>query len=124
MNKSARTKKSFKKVVVVVFNDLSSFAKSKVTKLKLKIKNKSTTSFFALAKKLAKTFSFVVVFFDFNVDFTISNDKFFDSNTNDKTFIDVAIVTKISLNKKDKFIINKIASRRERRLSNERFEAI
>jgi len=42
MGKSTRTKKLFKKAIVVVFNNLSSFAKSKVTKLKLKIKNKST----------------------------------------------------------------------------------
>jgi len=87
------------------------FAKSKATKLKLKIKNKLTTSFFArLAKKLAnKTLLSIVVFFDFNVDFTINNNKFFNSNTNSKTSINTTIVTKISLNKKDKFIINKIA---------------
>jgi len=87
------------------------FAKSKATKLKLKIKNKLTTSFFArLAKKLAnKTLLSIVVFFDFNVDSTINNNKFFNSNTNSKTSINTTIVTKISLNKKDKFIINKIA---------------
>ncbi len=89
------------------------FAKSKATKLKLKIKNKSMTSFFArLAKELAnKTLLSIVVFFDFNVDSTINNNKFFNSNTNSKTSINTIIVTKISLNKKDKFIINKIAHR-------------
>ncbi len=100
------------------------FAKSKVTKLKLKIKNKLTTNFFALAKKLAKIFLSIVVFFDFNVNFTISNNKFFDSNANNEMFIDATIVTNVSLNKKDKFIINKIASRCERYLLNKRFEAI
>ncbi len=93
--------------------------------MKLKIKNISTTSFFVLAKKFAnKTLLFIVVFFDFNVDFIASNDKFFDSNTNSEMFINVTIVTKISLNKKDKFIINKIISRRKCYLLNKRFEAI
>jgi len=94
-------------------------------KLKLKIKNTLTTSFFTLAKKLAnKTFLFIVVFFDFNVDSIVNNNKFFDNNANNKTSINATIVTKISLNKKDKFIINKIASCRERRLSNKKFETI
>ncbi len=101
-----------------------SFAKFKVTKLKLKIKNKLTTSFFALAKKFAKTFLSIIVFFDFNVNFIVNNNKFFDSNTNNKTFINVTIVTNVSLNKKDKFIIDKIVSCCERRLSNKRFEDI
>jgi len=101
------------------------FAKSKVIKLKLKIKNISTINFFALAKKLAnKILLFIIVFFDFNIDFAISNNKFFNNNANNKTLINVAIVTKISLNKKNKFIVNKIASCRERYLSNKRFEAI
>ncbi len=38
MGKPVKTKKFFKKIVVVVFNDSSSFAKSKVNELKLKIK--------------------------------------------------------------------------------------
>jgi len=101
-----------------------SSTKSKATKLKLKIKNKLTTSFFTFAKKFAKTFLLIVVFFDFNVDFVINNNKFFDNNINSKASINATIVTKISLNKKDKFVINKIASCRERCLSNKRFEAI
>jgi len=85
------------------------FAKSKITKLKLKIKNILTISFFAFAKKLASTtLFFIVVFFDFNIKFVINNNKFFDSNINNKTSIDATIVTKFSLNKKNKFIINKI----------------
>ena len=124
MSKSIKIKKLFKKIVVIVFNNFSQFAKSKVTKLKLKIKNTSTTSFSTFAKKLAsKTFLFIVVFFDFNVDSIINNNKFFDNNINNKTSIDTTIVTKISLKKKNKFIINKIASRRERCLSNKRFKA-
>jgi len=101
--------------------------KPKITKLKLKIKikNTSTTSFFTLAKKLAnKTFLFIVVFFDFNVEFIVNNSKFFDSNANSKTSINTTIVTKISLNKKNKLIINKIASRYKRCLLNKRFETI
>ncbi len=101
------------------------FAKSKVIKLKLKIKNTSITSSFALAKKLAnKTFLSIVIFFDFNIDFVINNNKFFNSNTNSKTSINIIVITKISLNKKKRFIINKIASCFERYLSNKKFEAI
>ncbi len=62
MSKPARTKKFFKKIVVVVFNNFSSFAKFKVTKLKLKVKKQSTMSFSTFAKKFASK-----IFF-FNVD--------------------------------------------------------
>jgi len=61
MNKSIRTKKLFKKIVVVVFNNLLSFAKSKVTKLKLKVKRQLTTSFFAFAKKFTSKTSLLNV---------------------------------------------------------------
>jgi len=102
-----------------------SFAKPKVIKLKLKIKNTLTTKFSTLAKKLAsKTLLFIVVFFDFNVDSTINNNKFFNNNIDSETSIDATIVTKTSLNKKDKFIIDKIASCCKYCLSNKRFKAI
>jgi len=38
MGKPAKMKKLFKKIVVIIFNNLLSFAKPKITKLKLKIK--------------------------------------------------------------------------------------
>lgn len=101
------------------------FAKSKVIKLKFKIKNILTTSFFIFAKKFAsKIFLSIVVFFDFNIDFAINNNKFFDNNIDNKISINIAIVIKIFLNKKNKFIINKIANHRERCLLNKKFEAI
>ncbi len=101
------------------------FAKSKVTKLKLKIKNISTTSFFIFVKKLAnKIFLFIVIFFDFNIDSTISNNQIFDNNINNKMFINIAIITKISLNKKDKFIINKTINCYKHCLLNKRFKVI
>jgi len=62
MNKSIKTKKLFKKIVIVVFNNFLSFAKSKVIKLKFKVKRQSTTSFFVFAKKFASKIS------SFNVD--------------------------------------------------------
>jgi len=80
-----------------------SFAKSKVIKLKLKIKNKSTTSFFAFAKKLAKIFLSIVVFFDFNIDSIVNNNKFFDSNIDNKISINATIVTNVSLNMKKNY---------------------
>jgi hypothetical protein len=101
------------------------FTKSKVTKLKLKIKNILITSFFALAKKFAsKTLLSIVVFFDFNIDFPISNNKFFNSNIDSKISISTTIITKISLNKKNKFITNKIASLCKYCLLNKKFKAI
>jgi len=60
INKLAKTKKLFKKIVVV-FNNFLLFAKSKVTKLKLKVKRQSTTSFFAFAKKFANKTLFLIV---------------------------------------------------------------
>jgi len=59
MSKLTRTKKLFKKIVVVVFNNFLLFAKPKAIKLKPKVKKQSTTSFSILAKKFAnKVFSF------------------------------------------------------------------
>jgi len=61
ISKSIKIKKFFKKIVVVVFNNFLLFVKSKVTKLKFKIKKQLTTSFFILAKKFAsKALSFNV----------------------------------------------------------------
>jgi hypothetical protein len=115
----------FKKIIVAIFSNFLLSTKSKVTKLKLKIKNKLIISFFVLAKKFAsKTFLFIVIFFNSNIDSTISNNKFFDSNINNKMSINIAIITKISLNKKDKFIINKIASCCKHYLLNKRFKTI
>jgi hypothetical protein len=131
IGKSAKTKKLFKKIVVVVFNNLLSFAKSKATKLKLKVKKQSTTSFFALAKKFAnKTLSLNIdvyqIFFDFNANFDATSNNKFDSNKDidDKASIDATTITKISLNKKDRVIASKIASCCERCLLNKRFETI
>ncbi len=108
MSKPIRTKKLFKKIIVVVFNKFSLFAKSKVTKLKLKVKKQLITSFFVLAKKFAsKTLIFNVnvyqIFFNFDANFDATNNNKFDSNKNinDKTSINATIVTKISLNKKN-----------------------
>jgi len=79
----------------------------------------------ALIKKFAnKIFLFIVVFFDFNIDFAINNNKFFDNNIDNKISIDTTIVTKISLNKKSRFIINKIASCCKYYLLNKRFKII
>jgi len=101
------------------------FAKSKVIKLKFKIKNILTTSFFIFAKKFAnKTFLSIVVFFDFNIDFAINNNKFFDNNIDNKISINIAIIIRIFLNKRNKFIINKIASCCKYCLLNKRFKVI
>jgi len=131
MSKLARTKKPFKKVVVVAFNDLSSSTKPKATKLKLKVERQSTTNFFALAKKFAnKTSSLNVdvyqIFFDFDANSNVANDDKFnsDKNINNKTSIDATIVTKISLNKKDQIIVSEIVNRCEHRLLDERFKTI
>jgi len=131
INKSVRTKKLFKKIVVVVFNNFLSFAKSKVTKLKFKVKRQSTTSFFALAKKfVSKTFSLNVdiyqIFFDSNVDSNVASNNKFDSNKNinNKTSINIATITKVSLNKKNRIIANKIINCRKYCLSNKRFKTI
>ncbi len=131
MSKLAKTKKLFKKIVVIAFNDFLSSTKSKVIKLKLKVKRQLTTNFFALAKKFAnKILSFNVnvyqIFFDFDANFNVANDNKFNSNkdVNNKTFINATIVTKISLNKKDQIIASEIVNRCERRLLNERFKII
>ncbi len=101
------------------------FAKSKVIKLELKIKNILIINFSTFAKKLAnKTLLFIVVFFDFNINSIVNNNKFFDININNKTSINIVVVTKISLNKEDKFIINKIASCCKYCLSNRKFKII
>jgi hypothetical protein len=131
MGKPARTKKLFKKIVVVAFNDFSSFAKSKVIKLKLKVKKQLTTSFFVFAKKFAsKAPSLNVdvhqIFFDFDANFDVASNDKFNSNkdANDETSIDATTMTKASLNKEDRMIASEIASRRERRLLDKRFETI
>ena len=131
MSKPAKTKKLFKKIVVVVFNNLSSFVKSKVTKLKLKVKRQSITSFFVFAKKFANKISFLNVdiyqiFFDFDANLDVRSNNKFNSNkdVNDKTFINATIVTKISLNKKNRIIASEIVNCCERRFSNKRFKTI
>ncbi len=131
MSKPAKTKKLFKKIVVVVFNNLSSFVKSKVTKLKLKVKRQSITSFFVFAKKFANKISFLNVdiyqiFFDFDANLDVTSNNKFNSikDVNDKTFINATIVTKISLNKKNRIIASEIVNCCERRFSNKRFKTI
>jgi len=93
------------------------FAKSKATKLKFKVKKQSTTNFFTFAKKFAsKTLLINVniyqIFFDFNVDSNIASNSKFNSNKNidNKTFINIVVVTKIFLNKKDRVIASKIVN--------------
>jgi len=61
MNKPIKTKKPFEKIVIVVFNNFLSSTKSKVTKLKFKVKRQLTTSFFVFAKKFANKISFLNV---------------------------------------------------------------
>jgi len=131
MSKSVRTKKFFKKIVVVIFNNLSSSTKSKVTKLKLKIRRQSITSFFALAKKFASKISSLNVdvyqiFFDFNANSNATSNNRFNSNkdVNNKTSINATTIIKISLNKKNQVIASEIINCREHRFSNKRFKTI
>ncbi len=66
------------------------------------------------------------MFFDFNVNSNVASNNKFDSNkdVNDKTSINATIVTKISLNKKDRVIASKIANCRKSYLLNKRFKII
>jgi len=89
------------------------------------------TNFSIFAKKFAnKFFSLNVniyqIFFDFNANSNATSNNEFDSNKNinNKTSIDATIVTKISLNKKDRVIANKIVNCCERHFSNKRFKTI
>jgi len=84
------------------------FAKSKVTKLKLKVKKWLTTNFIALTKKFAnKIFSLNIniyqIFFDFNANSNVASNNKFNSNKNidNKTSINIVTITNIFLNKKD-----------------------
>jgi len=89
----------------------------KLLNWKFKVKKQSTTSFFVFAKKFAnKIFYFNInvyqIFFDFDVDFDIASNNKFDSNKdiNNKTSINIIIVTKIFLNKKDRIIASEIVN--------------
>ncbi len=131
INKFVRTKKFFKKIVAVIFNNSSSFAKSKAIKLKLKVKEQSTTSFSILAKKFANKISFLRVniyqiFFNFNANFDATSNNRLNSNKNidNKTSINATTITKISLNKKNRVIASEIVSYCDCRLLNKRFKII
>jgi len=66
------------------------------------------------------------MFFDFDTNFDVASNDKFDNNkdVNNKTSINATIVAKIPLNKKDRIIASETSNCDERRLSNERFEAI